>query len=88
MSWVNVGATVSGERPASKAALKRALAADPALVQFDPTGLLGSRALSVAIDATVEDIGENKLSVVGPDPYEDRRWYATVEVKNGKLRIS
>jgi hypothetical protein len=88
MTWINVGARVNGQRPASKAALKRALAADPALVQFDTTGALGPRSRSMAIDATPEDIGEDKLSVVGPDPFTARNWYATVEVKNGKVKIS
>jgi hypothetical protein len=88
VSYVNVGARVSGERPASKAALRRALTSNPGLVQFDTTSQLGTRPGSMAIDATTEDIGTNKLSVCGPDPYTKRKWYATVEVRNGKIQIS
>jgi hypothetical protein len=29
-----------------------------------------------------------KLSVVGPDPFANRSWYATVERVNGKLKVS
>lgn len=88
MSYINVGARIDGERPKSKAALRRALTDHPESVQFDPTADLGPRSRSVAIDATVGDIGGNKLSVCGSDPYTTRNWYATVEVKNGQIKIS
>ena len=29
--------------------------------------------------------GDGKYAVVGPDPYTNRKWYATVEVLNGKI---
>lgn len=28
------------------------------------------------------------LTIVGPDPYTDRKWYASVKVVNGKLKVS
>lgn len=29
--------------------------------------------------------GDGSYVVVGPDPYNNRRWYATVKVENGKI---
>jgi hypothetical protein len=88
VSWINVGARVNGDRPKTKAGLKRAITANPKLVQFDVTGMVGPRHGSMSIDATAEDIGADKLSVTGPDPYTSRRWYATVEVRNGRIQLS
>lgn len=87
MGYVNTGAMVNGRRPATKKALRDALTADPGLVQFDSTSMMGPRAGDI-ISATVADIGTDKMSVVGPDPYTKRNWYATVEVANGKVKVS
>jgi hypothetical protein len=85
MSYLNTGAYVSGSRPASKAALKRALLADPASLSFDKTAAFfnGEGTLTLA------DLEPGlKLTVTGPDPYVKRNWYATVELVNGKVRIT
>ena len=29
--------------------------------------------------------GDGSYTVVGPDPYKNRKWFATVEVKGGKI---
>lgn len=85
MSYVNVGAWVALDRPATKAALKRALADNPTAVTFEPTSVFHT-GLSLY---TVEDITEDmKLSVCGPDPARSRKWFATVERRNGKVRVS
>ena len=83
MGFINVGAYVDGKRCKTKAALKRALKEAPETVRFDCTAAVGP-------DAGRSDImGNNlpandKLSVCGPDPYSDRKWYANVSVgKNG-----
>jgi hypothetical protein len=79
MTFINVGAYVNGERPKSKAALRRALAAGER-VTFDVTSPLGPRGGDL-IDGTPDDVGTDKLQVVGPDPYTTRNWYGTVQVK-------
>ncbi|MFE9412295.1 hypothetical protein ACFYN0_26405 [Streptomyces sp. NPDC006704] len=88
MAYINVGASASGARIASKAALKRALASDPASVAFDRTAAVG-------VDAGQPDIKGDalpegaKLSVTGPDPYNNRRWYATVYLSStGKITVN
>jgi hypothetical protein len=40
------------------------------------------------IAATVDDINSYRLSVVGPDPFTARNWYATVKIHNGQIRVS
>lgn len=89
MSYINVGATLYGRRIPTKAKLRAELGpeGDWAGVAFDVTSMLGPRAGEV-INATATDIGTDKLTVVGPDPYTKRNWYATVEVRNGKIKVS
>lgn len=81
-SYINTGAYVNGIRPKSKKALREAMAADPSTVSFDRTaiGFDGS-----GYQAPAEGIS---IQVTGPDPYNDRRWYATVTVKNGVIKVS
>ena len=91
MSYINVGAYVNGARPQSKKALKEACAAwsasptDAPSLRFDSTAMMGPRAGEDILPAT---IGADTLSVVGPDPYAKRSWYASVTRKDGKLEVS
>ena len=85
MSFVNVGAWVRFDRPATKAALKRALADNPASVTFDPTSMFHTGPSLYAVDDITDGV---KLSVCGPDPETSRKWFVTVERRNGKIRVS
>lgn len=87
MSYVNCGAYVDGKRPATKAALKRALAENPAGVEFDGTSPMGPQFSDMSGVNVPEGMS---LSVVGPDPFTKRNWYATVKVnvKTGKVVIT
>lgn len=87
MAYFNCGAQGSyGSRFRSKKALREQLMTDAAdEVFFDATAIDapvgGYRATEVPVGI--------KLSVVGPDPYNDRKWYATVERKtDGTLKVS
>ena len=72
---------------ASKAALRRAYDADPGSVRFDSVSPMGTQFNGYV--RTPEDLPAGlKLTLVGPDPFTDRRWYGTLEVKNGKVKIS
>jgi hypothetical protein len=74
MSYINVGARVNGARPASKKALREALKDNPGSVTFDGTSPFGEQ-----FSGTVRSIpADATLSVVGPDPYTSRKWYASV----------
>lgn len=80
MSYINVG-----QRGATtKKALKQAVADNPASVQLYGTSPLGPQFSGTAAECPQE----HKLTVVGPDPYSKRDWYATIEWKNGKVVVS
>lgn len=82
MSYVNVG--VKGLK--TKKALKEAVKADPSKVYvFGTGGFVGP-----TYDGIVSSMPANvKLSVCGPDPYNDRRWWATIERKaDGTIKVS
>lgn len=73
MTYVNCGARdfVTQDRFASKAALRRHLTAGLS-VEFDPTSAFGPfDTIAVPADGVT-------LTVVGPDPYTSRKWYASV----------
>jgi hypothetical protein len=87
MSYVNVGAYVDGKRPATKAALKRALAENPASVEFDGTSPLGPQYSDLSGVNVPEGVS---LTVVGPDPFTSRKFYATVKInaRTGKVVLT
>ncbi len=72
----NYGAYVDGKRPATKAALKRAVA-NGSIVEFDETS-----AFSSGGTRPIDGLGPVDV-IVGPDPYNSRKWYANVR-KNSK----
>jgi hypothetical protein len=76
--WINVGAYIGDDRAASKAALKRALASAPHTVTFDATSELSAGPAGYRGDDVPAGVN---LSVVGPDPYTSRKYYATVTRK-------
>lgn len=83
--YVNVGAKeLPGKKDfPSKAALKRAIQADPTKVYFYPTSdFAGNPGTVDILDKGV------KYSVVGPNPYNSRKWYATVEItQSGQIKV-
>lgn len=87
MTWINVGAinVATGERFKTKKALNEALVTDPSCIRFDKTSIFGPPRDEIYCDE-IRD-GE-KLSVVGPDPYSDRRWYASVSKQGNRLKMS
>lgn len=78
--YVNVGAFINGQRAKTKRELKNAMLMAPETVLFDQTALLmeGQFVHGNAIPPGVT------LSVVGPNPYNNRKWYASVSDK-GKV---
>lgn len=84
--FVNVGASYkgSGQDIPTKKALKEELAKMPSNVNLYSTSLHGG-----SEGATGDKLVENvKYSVTGPNPYESRKWYATVEVVKGVIKVS
>lgn len=82
-TWINAGAKHStGVRVKTKAELKRTLKATPSAVTFDTTGNFPNAEERVV----ASDLGnrphhaDEAWTIVGPDPFTDRKWYATVTV--------
>lgn len=89
MSNYNCGAaTLAGLRFPTKKALKVAMASAPEEVYFDGTSLfhtVNGEPPGYRGNELPEDV---HLAVVGPDPFTNRRWYATVALRAGKVVVS
>lgn len=85
MQYINVGVSDSGgKRIKTKKALKEMVKADPRSVIVDSTALFGTR-----YDGYLSEMPEGvTLSVVGPDPYNDRKWYASVKRNGDNITVS
>lgn len=87
MRYVNCGPKMGSTRFKTKKALKDALANSPALIRFDLTALTFDNDLLSCM--TPEDIKEGTaMQVTGPCPHTDRRWYATVKLVKGQLKVT
>ncbi len=74
MSYINVGAKIDGHDAPSKKALKLTLADHPERVEFYSTSPMGPQFVG-----TPDKIPAGfTLSVVGPDPFRSRKFYASV----------
>lgn len=82
MAYVNAGATINGMDAPSKKALKEAIAANPASVHLYDTGLYSEES------ANADKIREGlTYTVTGPNPYNNRKWYASVTRKGDKVTV-
>lgn len=90
MTYINAGAKYQGRRVKTKAELKRLLKAEPQNVTFDTTSLHSSPETVTASDLGNRPHGASESwSIVGPDPYTARNWYATVKVNRlGNLVVT
>jgi hypothetical protein len=96
MQYVNVGARLAQPdkdgswRPKTKRELREAIEASEngigITVFFDQTSEVHSgRVPGIAVLEDLKSL-EVILSVCGPDPYTDRKWYASVKrLKNGRI---
>lgn len=85
--YVNVGAKYIGDGSdiPTKAALKRAIADEPSNVRIYSTSGFSEQYDDIATNVVIGV----KYSVTGPNPYTNRKWYATIEkLQNGKIVVS
>ncbi len=68
----------------TKKALKDQAKAHPETIVLEATSVFGNEYDGLADHAP----DGSSHTVVGPDPYTDRKWYATIEVRGGKLKVS
>jgi hypothetical protein len=96
--FINVGALYpDGRRVPTKSSLKRAVA-NGEEVHFDQTAMPQHGAipgiasinefLTANEQRTSRGLDRLELSVVGPDPYRRRSWYAAVKYNKGKATVS
>ena len=84
MSFINVDATYKGKFVDTKKNLKQLIATVPEEVRLESNAMFPPFYSGVA-----SEVNEgHKFTVVGPDPYKSRKWYATVEKRNGKLVVT
>lgn len=74
MSYINVGALYEDNNVPTKKALREAMKTHPEKVLFYGTSMFNEGATFRGNRIP----HEVKLSVVGPDPFNNRKWYATV----------
>lgn len=93
--FINVGAYADNKRIITKTALKKMVKESPGILRFDQTSSLQDNGMPRIISLemvtkAIESDGRTDihLSVVGPDPYANRKWYATVNYFNGKYTVS
>lgn len=87
MHYINVGAYSDNQRIPTKSALKRLIKESPESVRFDQTSALGNNGMPRLISMRM--LNPNiTLSVVGPDPYTSRKWYASISLSKGKVTVS
>lgn len=79
MSYANVGVKLGNSDIPTKAALKRAIADNPAQIRAYSTDALPFNPWSGKSDILPNWDKTLKLSVTGPNPYNSRKWYATIE---------
>ncbi len=84
MAFINVGARLGISDIPTKKALKDAISANPEKVVLYGTSMF-DQDRSYKMDDLVEGI---KYTVVGPNPYTSRKWYATVELTAKGIKVS
>lgn len=76
------GAYINMTRPKTKKSLREAVVAGTA-VTLEATSMFGNE-----YGGPLDTAPDGAYYVVGPDPYTDRRWYATIKVANGTAKVS
>jgi hypothetical protein len=86
MRYVNCGVldAVTRERITRKKRLRELAPSVPTQLLFDPTSIYDKQGL-IRGDSVPPGV---TLSVCGPDPYTNRRWWVQVTLKDGKLRVT
>jgi hypothetical protein len=87
--YAEFGVRIFGRPAPSKAAIKRALKDSPDAIIWQEIGTVGNgwseRAFSTA-DLLAE--GFSTITLVGPDPYRDRRWYGSLTPSKGTVKVA
>jgi hypothetical protein len=77
------GVYVNNQRPASKKAVKEAIAADPSAVVLEATSLFGNE-----FGGPVDMAPDGSYNFVGPDPYNKRNFYGTIKKAGTSIKVT
>ena len=79
------GIYLAGQRPVSKVAIKRAVAAgDVDQVSIEATSMMGNE-----YDGPLDEAPVGRINFVGPDPYTKRNFYGTINVAaDGSIKVT
>lgn len=81
--YIDTDGTGDYDRPATKKALREALAANPGAVAVEATSWFGNE-----YDGPASEMPEGvPVYVVGPDPHRRRNWYAVLTRKGGTVAV-
>jgi len=84
--YVNVGVRSGITDIKTKKTLKELISENPSGVTFYETSIYGT--YHGGEDFNGEDLKDGiNYSVCGPNPFTDRRWYATVKLEKGKIKV-
>lgn len=75
------GVYVDAKRPASKKAIKEAVA-NGHEVYLEATSLFGNE-----YDGHLRNAPDGEYTFVGPDPHTSRKFYGTITKRNGKVTV-
>lgn len=76
------GVFVNSERSKTKKAL-RVAATNPSSVRLEATSSFGNE-----YDGLLSDAPDGTYTVVGPDPYRARNWYANIIKSGSKVKVA
>lgn len=76
------GVFINGRRPKSKKEVREAVLANPGSVRLERTAWIGDE-----YDGAVDEAPEGTHHFVGPDPYANRKFYGSVIVRNGSVKV-
>lgn len=87
--FINCGVYIDGQRPKTKGELKAAANTLGLLVQFDQTStMLQNYPSRFSREWFRHNHNGVYLQVCGPHPHRERKWYATVYIKDGLVKIT
>ena len=84
MSFINCGAKSGGSWVQTKKRLKELLRDKPSDVTFVKTSMFEADQSDIPGDNIPQGVN---LSVVGPDPWRQRTWYASVSRRGPKITV-
>ncbi len=76
------GIWIDGRRPKSKKEVREVVAEDDARVYIEATSLFGNE-----YEGVVTNMPDGRVSFVGPDPYNSRKFYGTLTKRDGKVTV-